>query len=79
MSQRQDILRHLAKGRTITPLEALSRFGCFRLAARIAEIREQGHSVTRDTVRTKGGARVARYRIEGPKTQKAPRGLLRGG
>ena len=67
MSQTTDILRHLAKGRTLTPLEALERFGTFRLAARIAEIRRQGHSVETDTVRTRGGARVARYRLRAGK------------
>ncbi|MEY2735277.1 MAG: Helix-turn-helix domain, partial [Pseudomonadota bacterium] len=33
MSQTQQILEALARGRTLTPLEALSEFGCLRLAA----------------------------------------------
>lgn len=61
MSQTREILRHLAKGRTLTPIEALDRFRCFRLAARIAEIRAQGHNVKTEWLRVKGGARVARY------------------
>jgi hypothetical protein len=63
VSQRVEILRHLAKGKSITPLEALDRFGCFRLAARIDEIRASGHNVVTEKVRTSNGARVARYRI----------------
>jgi hypothetical protein len=61
-SQRQEILRHLAKGRTLTPLEALEKFGTFRLAARIEEIRHDGFKVNTEMVKV-GGARVARYRI----------------
>ena len=42
MSQKTKILEHLKKGKSITPLDALSLFGCFRLAARISEIRDIG-------------------------------------
>jgi len=63
MSQTTEILRHLAKGKTITPIEALDRFNCFRLAARIAEIRDRGHRIEVSKVRTKSGARVARYSL----------------
>ena len=63
MSQTREILRYLAKGRAITPLEALERFGVFRLAARIQEIRAQGHKVETTTIRTRNGARVARYSL----------------
>ena len=65
MSQTRDILRHLSKGYTLTPLQALDRFACYRLAARIKEIREQGHSVAMRMVRTTNGAHIAQYSIEG--------------
>lgn len=42
MSQKTEILEYLKSGKSITPLEALSMFGCFRLAARISEIRDIG-------------------------------------
>lgn len=45
MSQRTDILAHLKRGRSITALDALQQFGCFRLAARIAELRQMGHEI----------------------------------
>ncbi|WP_194162992.1 septal ring lytic transglycosylase RlpA family protein, partial [Moraxella catarrhalis] len=37
--QNQQILDYLMAGNTITPLEALERFGCFSLAARVYELK----------------------------------------
>lgn len=42
MTQTKMILKHMAEGRRITPGEALSEYGCMRLAARIADIRRLG-------------------------------------
>jgi hypothetical protein len=60
-SQCAAILADLKKGRWMTPLEALKRHQCFRLAARIRDLRKEGHEI--DTVMHKlpGGKRVARY------------------
>jgi hypothetical protein len=44
-SQSRNILDHLQTFGHITPLEALSRYGCFRLAARIEELRKAGHPI----------------------------------
>lgn len=64
-SQITSILNHLKRGWSLTPLQALSKYGCNRLAARIRELREQGHRIHTDiiTVTTSEGrkARVARY------------------
>lgn len=60
MSQSADILRHLERGRAITPMEALGLFQCFRLAARIAELRTDGHPIETRLV-AKAGKRFARY------------------
>jgi len=38
MSQTQRILAYLQDGNTITPLEALRKFSCLRLGARISDI-----------------------------------------
>lgn len=46
-SQRQEILSELLAGRTMTPLRALEVCGCFRLAARIHELRRQWHRITK--------------------------------
>lgn len=41
-SQCRMILQHMASGKPITPLDALNLYGCFRLSARIFEIRDLG-------------------------------------
>ena len=41
-TQREAIREYLEDGKTLTPLEALSLFGCFRLATRIFELKKQG-------------------------------------
>ena len=62
MSQTDRILKHLKSGRKLTPLEALSRFGSFRLGARIRELREAGYDI-KTTLVKRGGSRVAQYWI----------------
>ena len=44
-SQNNQILKHLQKGRKINPLMALDKFGCFRLASRINNLRADGHPI----------------------------------
>ena len=63
MSQRDRILAHLKSGKPLTGLEALDRFGCFRLAARIGELRESGYRIERTWVQ-KGDKRYARYALK---------------
>ncbi len=62
MSQRQRILNHLLSGRTITPLQALHRFGCFRLGARIWDLRQAGHRIEKSWDEN-GRKRWARYKL----------------
>ena len=57
------ILAHLRAGHRLTALEALERFGCFRLAARVHELRREGWAIEERTVETRGGKRVAEYWI----------------
>jgi hypothetical protein len=61
MSQKLKILSHLKRG-PITPITALERYGCFRLAARIEELRNAGHSIETEWV-VNGNKRYARYRL----------------
>jgi hypothetical protein len=51
----------LLNGRSITQLDALNMFGCFRLAARIADLRDQGLSIDTKIVTLQNGKRVAMY------------------
>lgn len=53
MTQTQQIYEHLSRGGSITPLEALSDFGCFRLASRISELRKAGYPIVVERVKGK--------------------------
>ena len=62
MSQNAEILRYLKAGKSITPLEALHKWGCFRLGARIWELRQDGYSIAK-TWDENFGKRWAKYRM----------------
>lgn len=62
-SQNALIKGWLLNGKSITPMEALNMFGCFRLSARIANLREDGLPVVTDMV-TINDKRVARYYLQ---------------
>lgn len=61
MTQEQQILNHL-KTEPITPIEALEQYGCFRLAARIADLRRDGYEIHTEMVE-RGDKRWARYHL----------------
>jgi predicted ArsR family transcriptional regulator len=61
MTQKQEILVHLKKHGEITPLDALKEFGCFRLAARIHELRKAGYKIKSETEKTLFGKTITRY------------------
>ena len=60
-TQNERILNYLKKGKGLTPITALNKFGCFRLAARIADLRKDGHTIFTDTI-TKNGKSFANYK-----------------
>lgn len=63
MTRQTDLIRaHLEAGGEITPLEALDRFGCLRLAARIRDLRRDGLEIESMTGEA-NGKRFARYRL----------------
>lgn len=59
-TQRNNILEYMITNGSITPLEALEKFGCFRLGARIFELRMAGYIIDTEKER-KYGKRYARY------------------
>ena len=61
-TQEMEILKWLKRGKGLTPVEALRRFGCFRLAARCFDIRCMGYPITK-TMITVNGSTFARYRL----------------
>lgn len=61
-SQKQLILDYLLEGNEITPIDALNMFGCFRLGARIADLKKDGYDIK--TRIAKGGKNYAIYTLE---------------
>ena len=53
-SQKALILAHLQTGATLTSLEALERYGCFRLSGRILDLKEEGHTINSQLVKING-------------------------
>ena len=62
-SQADLILTHLKPGRTITPIEALNRYGCFRLAARVLDLRQAGYPICTHTKQLPNGKHIAEYSL----------------
>ena len=62
MNQNQQIAKYLNKGKALTPIEALNKFNCFRLAARISDLRNDGMLI-RTKIVTKEGKSYASYSI----------------
>jgi hypothetical protein len=52
----------------VTALDALQIVGSFRLAARILELRDEGHDIVTRWETTPTGKRCARYVLLAPKT-----------
>lgn len=61
-TQTEEIVNALEAGEAITALDALTRWGCFRLAARIGELRQEGYKIVTATI-NKNGKRYAEYRL----------------
>ena len=61
MTQNEQILAWLKAGKTLTPLDALNHFGCFRLSARIYELKELGWPIECDRRKTWTGKVVATW------------------
>lgn len=60
-TQNARIRNHLERGLSITPIDALNKFGCFRLGARIYDLKQGGMKIARTMVK-KGRKWVAEYR-----------------
>lgn len=50
-SQNKLIKAHLQAGKTLTAIQALEMFGCFRLAARIKDLKDNGMAIEKAMVR----------------------------
>lgn len=68
-TQNARLLDHLMSADSVTPMQALGELGIYRLAARIRDLRDEGHSITKRTVvvenRFGEDCRVAEYSMGG--------------
>jgi len=62
MTQNKQIINYLRQGKTLTSLEALQLFGCFRLSARISELKESGWQIDSVNIK-KNGKTFAEYSL----------------
>ena len=67
MTQCEMILHYMETEGAITPLDAMREFGCMRLGARIADLKERGYHIIsgRETAKNRYGKKVryARYHL----------------
>lgn len=56
------ILAHMQMGGSITGLEALKLFGCFRLPARISDLKKKGYNILTTKI-SLNGKRFASYSL----------------
>jgi hypothetical protein len=63
MSTTDKIAALLEKGKTITQLQALDKFKCMRLAARIKNLRDRGMNIETIRVQLDNGKAIAKYKL----------------
>lgn len=61
-SQNTEIKEYLEAGGKLAPLDALREFSCFRLGARIHDLKKEGMNIKTEIINV-GGKRVARYSL----------------
>ena len=64
MSQNKQIAAYLNKGKKLTTLDALSKFGCFRLASRINDLRNEGMKISTKIIKLENNKQIAQYSIK---------------
>lgn len=68
MTQCERILRHLNDYGSTTSLEAMTEYGCMRLASRVSDLKSLGYNIVseRETSKNRYGEKVSycRYRLE---------------
>jgi len=63
ISQEDMTLEALKKG-DLTAIDALKKFGCFRLAARIYRLKQAGHNIEKRMQRLNNGKNIAVYTLK---------------
>lgn len=62
-AQNLQVLNYLKTGKILTPVEALNMFGCFRLAARIYELKDNGWPIHCERKAVDNGKIVGHYSL----------------
>ncbi len=65
ISQKEKIKQYLLTGKELTPLEALKMFGCFRLGARVWDLKKEGYKIE-NIGADEGNYAVYRMKIAAP-------------
>lgn len=61
--QNRMIIGHLRRHGSITALQALQNYGCMRLASRIYDLKQEGHTINKQMIEVGNGKRVASYSL----------------
>jgi hypothetical protein len=61
--QNRQILGFLKLNGSITPIEAMRRFKCYRLGARIHELKGMGHVIESKLVKSRSGKHFCKYTL----------------
>ena len=64
MSQNKQIADYLNKGKKLTTLDALNKFGCFRLASRINDLRNDGMNISTKIITLENKKQIAQYSLK---------------
>jgi hypothetical protein len=62
-TQKTQIHNYLRSGKSLTGMDALTLFGCFRLAARISDLERDGVEIDHNPEKLPNGKRVVRYKL----------------
>ena len=64
VTQKSKIRAHLQSGQSITPIDALERYGCFRLAAIIHTLKnDYGMDIKTELIKNKYGTKYGKYTL----------------
>ena len=63
MSQEDEILNYLQQGYSITPIQALEKWGVFRLSGRIFSLKKQGYHIHSELVKGINGKHYSKYKL----------------
>ena len=64
MTQNELILLDLKCGKKITQIDAYNRYNCTRLAARVKDLKNDGHNIKTKMISTPSNKGVAQYYME---------------